>query len=136
MALLVQPGDEKNISVVDHNAGYAEVLGCLAVDRWPHCYQIDTVHGPNKSSYRFDIWVDDEGLLKQAPVNLCASLAAHPLNEFRGRVIYGPALLVPLSKAVKYTLDDWANICQGVWYNEELVERNVRGKKATDRDDK
>jgi hypothetical protein len=125
MALLVQPGDESKTVVVDRAVDYATALGCSNVERWPHIYQLDTVVGPGESRYRFDIWVDEEGLLRKAETNLCATLAAHPLNEAYGRVIRGAALLVPLGKTAAYTLEDWANICQGVWYDEELTNRNI-----------
>ncbi len=130
MALLVLPGDEKKTTVVNYRgASYAELLGCRYAERWPYQFQLDTVVGPDGRQYRFDIWVDDEGAVKELPVNLCATLAAHPLNEFRGRVIYGPALLVPKGK-IPFTLDDWKSICQGVWYVEDLVGVNANGKTA------
>jgi hypothetical protein len=130
MALLVLPGDEKNTSVVDVlNNDCAALLGCSRIERWPYRYQLDTVVGPDGHLYRFEIWVDEEGAVKQLPVNLCATLAAHPLNEYRGRVIRGPALLVSLDGA-SFTLDDWGGVCQSVWYDDGLVEVNANGKTA------
>lgn len=145
MALLVPCKDD--VTVVPPT-DLAQSLGCQRVERWPYQYQLDSIEGPSGKRYRFDIWVDEEGALNPAAgCNVRASLAAHPLNEAYGNLIRGPAILKPLSMAVKYTLADWDEIRKGVWSldcdcDEEqgcppegcpqagLVDRNVRGKRA------
>ena len=95
------------------------------------------------------IYIDENGLNKNLEVNLCASYAAHPFNELFGHLIYGPAILKPLNKKIKYTAEDWKNICFGVWslyckcedvYGDDhddncpivkLVDKNSRGHSAT-----
>ena len=125
MALLVYPGDESKTVVVDLSVDYAKTLRCRIIEKWPYIYQLDKIVGAGDNYYRFDIWVDEEGSLYDKSDNMCATLAAHPLNEVRGLIIKGPALLVPIDKTIKYTLDDWRNICQGVWYDSSLVTINV-----------
>jgi hypothetical protein len=133
MALLVRPGSEKNTIVVGREEDYTSLLDNASVELWPPAWQLDAVIGPEGQKYRFDIWVGEDSRLRDEKVNLCASLAAHPLNEARGRVIYGRALLVPLENDVAYTLDDWANICQAVWYDGGLVSLNSHGALADTR---
>ena len=67
--------------------------------------------------------------MKDLPVNLCATLAMDPLGEARGHLVYGPAVMISRKKeSPDLSLDDWKNICNGVWYDESLVDKNVNGK--------
>lgn len=118
MAILVLPGDKslaRAIALPKGSATIAAALGADTIERWPYQFMLDTVVGPSGKRYRFDIWVDEAGLNKRLEPNLCASIAAHPLNECRGRMIYGPALLLPLSGSPRLALKDWGEICRGVW---------------------
>ena len=141
--ILIKPGTKDNFEIIDKfdkNINY---------ELWPYQYQLDTIEGLNGKKYRFDIYIDEDGLNKNLKLNLCASYAAHPMNEFLSHLIYGPAILKPLNNKIKYTSDDWNNICFGVWslscdcenYYEDdhdeicpiikLVDKNIRGKSAT-----
>ncbi len=52
-----------------------------------------------------------------------------PLGEARGHLVYGPAVMISRKKeSPDLSLDDWKNICNGVWYDESLVDKNVNGK--------
>lgn len=144
MAILVLPGDEslaRAVGAPRGSAAIAAALGAGTIERWPYAYMLDTVVGPSGKRYRFDIWVDEEGCIKKLPENLCATIAAHPLNESNGRIIRGPALLVPLAGSPRLTLEAWRDICRGVWAldcgdeertaaTEDLVECNARGPSA------
>jgi hypothetical protein len=131
MSLLILPGDESLTTVVD-SKDPREILQCT-VQMWPYCYQLDTItykddNGIN--NYKFDIYVDESGLCKGLEENLCGTLAAHPLNEAKRKIIVGPCAIIPLNNEVKYTLDDWKKICKAVWYNTDLIESNCKGKLA------
>lgn len=146
----MRPGCQENtrvVSVSDAKDRASALLECRAVERWPYSRQLDVIRGPNGRKYRFDIWVDEEGLMAGREDNLCASLAAHPLNEAFGHVIAGPALLVPLPGGRAFSLEDWGQICKGVWSLEcdceddceqgpglcprvRLVEANLQGPLA------
>lgn len=128
--LHVLPGDETKTVVIPRDTqDLAGVIGCERVQLWPGDWQLDSIETPSGRHYRFNVWVDESGRMRAARVNRCATLAAHPLNEAMGHVIYGSAVLEPIDGA-SYTLDDWRQICQGVWYDERLVERNAAGRMA------
>lgn len=102
------------------------------VEIWPKLYQLKQVKGSNGVIYKYDIYVDEEGLLKNLDYNEIATYFAHPYNIMRGRLILGDALIVPVSKRVNYTLEDFAAIKDGVWVQDDesnvaLVEENIRG---------
>lgn len=122
-ALLVKPGPQENTVVVpllEATERPAALLECRWVELWPYHYQLDAIEGADGRARRFDVWVDEEGAAASREANVCASLAAHPLNEAFGRHIRGPALLVPCGGASApsdggYSLEDWGQICKGVW---------------------
>jgi hypothetical protein len=74
--------------------------------------------------------VSDVSAIDGSAYNPCATLSAHPLGEAYGRRIYGNALLVPLKGSESYTLEDWQQICDGVWYKQKLVEKNAKSALA------
>lgn len=135
MALLINPDATASVSSLDS----AEFM----LERWPYRYQLDSVVGANGKRYRFDIFVDEEGLLKGLPTNRLASYFAHPLADMLcPMLIQGPAFIVPFDKRVKYTMDDFEAIRDGVVADlgsdsessgdeESLPDRNARGSLAT-----
>jgi hypothetical protein len=148
-SLLVEPGEDP-VSVVPGTgpeavAAASKLIGAGA-RRWPAQYQLDAVIGPNGAEYRFDIWSAPGSPSRPLEVNVRATVAAHPLNEARNRLVMGPALLVPRDGGA-YTLEDWVNISRGTWAldcycgdpGEEcqcvtLVDRNAVGPSARKRD--
>lgn len=132
MALYTTAGSP-DVRVVTKDVG--QELNCI-VELWPYPYQLDHIRGSNGKTYRFQIYVDECGLLKQLPLNEVATYLAHPLNLVRGRVVVGDALIVPWQKKVNYTLEDYEAMRDGVWINDEesnldLVEANSAGPDAT-----
>lgn len=131
-ALLVLPGDESLTTVVtvDKSTAFGSVLGPhVSIETWPYQYTRDKITGPNNTSYRLEMYVDESGLLKKLPINPCATLAMDPLGEIRRNLVHGPALILSADRnRPDLTMDDWNNICQGVYYDKQLVELNARGK--------
>lgn len=132
MALLIQPNGEAK--VVPKN--FTKHID-WRVEMWPYCHQVDTIVGSNGKKYRFDVYVDEEGLLKQLQINRLASYFADPLADRRA-MIYGPAVVVPLRDNVSYTLADFNAIYEGVVGDlsgdedeESLPDKNALGKRAT-----
>ncbi len=116
--LLVLPGDEDLTTVID------EDKVPFKMERWS--VQRDYVIGPSGRKYKFDIFVDDSGVIKGDKLNLCATLSADPFGEVNCSLIYGSAVLISRDKDYpNYSLDDWKEICNGVWYDDDLVEKNV-----------
>lgn len=135
MALLIAP--DATARVIPKNLKSVEFM----LERWPYHYQLDTILGSNGKKYMFDIYVDEEGLMKQLPVNRLASYFAHPLADIRFPcLIQGPAVVVPLQKNVNYTMSDFEAIRGGVVgdYSEDdsaeeecLADTNSHGKLAS-----
>lgn len=106
------------------------------VELWPYQYMIHELKGSNGKRYSFDVYVDEEGLLKKLPVNEIATYLCHPFNIAIGTVIHGDALFVPLDENEEYTLEDFRAMHDGVWVKEDesnidLVEENIDAEKAT-----
>lgn len=107
------------------------------VEMWPYDRMLDKVVSSNGKTYRYNIYVDEEGLLKQLPVNHLASIMAHPLCYSYGFIISGEAIIEPYEQGVHYTLDDFEAIKGGVVADgddddgETLADRNATGKSAT-----
>lgn len=145
-SLFILPG-EAPVSVVPETGSEAvaavpRLIGPAGARRWPYQHQLDAVIGPNGKEYRFDIWSAPGTPSRPLEVNVRATVAAHPLNEARCRLVMGPALLVPRGGGA-YTLEDWVNISRGTWAldcycgdpGEEcrcvaLVDRNAVGPTA------
>jgi hypothetical protein len=109
------------------------------VSIWPKDYQLKQVKGSNGKIYKYDIYVDDEGLLKGLEYNEIATYFAHPFNIHRGHMIVGDAIIVPQDPKLKYTLEDFEAIKDGVWVNDDadnvdLVEYNLGMKKEDDKE--
>jgi hypothetical protein len=131
-ALLVQPGDESKTTVVtiNPNSLSGDILGKgVILVTWPYPLTKDIIHAPNGRQYRLEMYVGDNSAIDGSELNPCATLTMDPLGEFKGNHVFGPALIHSIDKKhPDLTLDDWKNICQAVWYNEELVDKNARGK--------
>jgi hypothetical protein len=130
-ALLVVPGDESLTRAVevdpDDARQLARHIGCDLVELWPRSHSLRKVDTPSGRSYRYDIWVDEEGAINGAEANMCATFAAHPLGQAMGLVVAGNALLVSTDKAQPdLGVDDWRQICQGVYYDDDMVDHNVK----------
>jgi hypothetical protein len=128
-ALLVLPGSEELTKEVRTDVSVGSIRNILAashVEQWPGQWQLNTVEGPAGQAFSYNIYVNGEGLSRGQDQNLCATLAAHPLNEVRGRIIVGPALFVSTDPGrVSLSLADWKAICQAVWYDDILVSKNA-----------
>jgi hypothetical protein len=133
-AILILPGDEDNSTLVDIETkggaprykSLAKALGAERAEQWPPQYTLEALDGGGGRKYSYDLFVDEEGVLKGLPYNRCATLSAHPLGEARVRWIHGPCVLIARDRR-GLTLDDWKRICQAVYYDDDLVEKNARG---------
>lgn len=116
--LLVHPGDEDNTEVYDFQGKFPFTAEQFRNRKY--------VEGSNGRKYMFHVFVNENIYNDDEPkVNLCATLSADPLGEAFGNHIYGPAILI--SQDPEYPnldLNDWKEICQGVWYNGDLIEKN------------
>lgn len=105
------------------------------VELWPYQYMIHDLKGSNGKHYSFDVYVDEEGILKGLEMNEIATYLCHPFNIATGRIIVGDALIVPLDENEEYTLEDFEAMYDGVWVKEDesniaLVEENIDSTKA------
>lgn len=104
------------------------------VELCPYKYMLDTVIGTNGKTYRFDVYVREDGLIGNLHENNVATCMAHPLGMMWHK-IRGPALIVPYDEDINYTMDDANAIVNATVYDEgcdeDLLDRNAAGNRAT-----
>lgn len=130
--LLVKADGEIATTRVDAETGdgIATALGCRRAERWYYQYMLDAVSIGDRT-YRYDVWVDAEARAAGRPDNLCASLAAHPLNGAYGWLVAGDALLVSVDPARPHmAVADWSAIQDAVCHDRQAVEANCQGPDA------
>lgn len=129
MALYL-PVDPFQVRVVCKDV-YVE-MNCI-IEQYPLPAMLDRIIGSNGKVYRFNIYVDADGLRKGLSENEIATHLAQPHSKSR---IFGDVLLVPLKKKTNYTLVDYESMRDGVFLKEDksnadLVARNACGFDAT-----
>ncbi len=137
MALLILVNGEAK--VINKNVLEAKEV-TWGLETWPYSMQLDKIIGSNGKTYRFNIYVDEDGCNKCLRDNILASYFAHPLADlyFRSSTnVIGPAIILPYDKKVSYGMNDFKAIYDGVVadYDSEsewsLADKNAKGKLAT-----
>jgi hypothetical protein len=100
----------------------AKLIKCRQVEKMPRNKQVYPITA-EKKKYYLDFYVDGEAAVLHLEPNLCAEYA----YSVAGAVIqpiFGDVVVV--DKKGNLTKEDWKNICQAVYYNDELKEANFQ----------
>ncbi len=80
---------------------------------------------------KFNMWVDEEGVINKKKPNLKATLITDPLAEARGEWrILGNCIMEPYDDTPLQT-GDWKLIENALWNDEKLVEKNCKVNNIT-----
>jgi hypothetical protein len=131
--LLIKPGDESKTEVLvlgpvnKRHEVMAKAIGCYNIERLPHLGQRRPIvyeKDGERKVYTLDLFCDEEGLLRKDPVH-------NPCAEFTYNILgAGPTWsgvcgsVVAVDEHHSLTLDDWKKICQAVYYDEDMAQKN------------
>lgn len=126
--LLIKPGNETPTEIIPTGKEWAStkyiagLLGCKWIQKYDG--RMRKIILSDGREIKFDLWVNEDGMVDSNNDNLLATLVSDPLYAARGGLrIVGNCIMEPYNET-PLNEGDWRMIEEALWKDDKLLEKN------------